>query len=101
MTSTQTTSLPLDTPKFHKNVAKIIHLGMYILLAGVAISGLTIGCIYWLGLKDTFIIQILISLHELIVNLLYWLIGIHVLAATYHRLKKDGVWSYMVPFFKE
>jgi len=30
-----------------------------------------------------------------------WFIGIHILATTYHRLKKNGVWSSMVPFFKE
>ena len=51
--------------------------------------------------KNDLFIEIVISIHEFIVNLLYWFIGIHILAATYHRLKKDGVWSSMVPFFKE
>ncbi|MDC0194682.1 cytochrome b/b6 domain-containing protein [Alphaproteobacteria bacterium] len=101
MTKTQKTSLPINTAKSQKIAAKIVHMGMYILLAGVAISGLTIGFLFWLGLKDDFFIEIVISIHEFIVNLLYWLIGIHILAASYHRLKKDGVWSSMVPFFKE
>ena len=101
MIKTQKTSLPIHTPKSQKIAAKIVHMGMYILLAGVAISGLTIGVLFWLGFKNNFLIEIVISIHEFIVNLLYWLIGIHILAAIYHRLKKDGVWSSMVPFFKE
>ena len=101
MTKTQKTSLPINTPKSQKIAAKIVHMGMYILLAGVAISGLTIGFLFWLGFKNDFFIEIVISIHEFIVNLLYWFIGIHILAATYHRFKKDGVWSSMVPFFKE
>ena len=42
-----------------------------------------------------------ISIHEFVINLLYLFILIHILAAIYHRLKKDGVWSSMVPFFRE
>ncbi len=47
------------------------------------------------------IIDFVIIIHELNINLLYWFIGIHILAATYHRSKRDGVWSSMAPFFKE
>ena len=101
MTKTQKTSLPINTHKSQKIAAKIVHMGMYILLSGVAISGLTIGFLFWLDFKNDLSIEIVISIHEFIVNLLYWFIGIHILAATYHRLKKDGVWSSMVPFFKE
>ena len=101
MSNTQKTSLPKNTPKLQKIAAKIVHMGMYILLGCVAISGLSIGFLFWLNTKNTFFITITISIHEFVVNLLYWLIAIHILAATYHRLKKDGVWSSMVPFFKE
>jgi cytochrome b561 len=44
---------------------------------------------------------LLTVIHSFVVNALYWLIGIHIVAAIYHRLKKDGVWSSMVPFLKE
>ena len=47
------------------------------------------------------VIDLLTGLHTLVVNALYWLIGIHIIAAIYHRLRKDNVWSSMVPFFKE
>ena len=101
MKKTQGTSLPNDTPKVQKLAAKIVHLGMYFSLAGVAITGLLIGLLFWLGFKEGILIELVTEIHGFIVNMLYLLIGIHILAATYHRLKKDGVWSSMVPFLKE
>jgi cytochrome b561 len=32
---------------------------------------------------------------------IYFLIFLHVSAAIFHRFKKDGVWSSMVPVFRE
>ena len=101
MKTTQKTSLPEDTSKAQKIAAKIVHNGMYIFLSGTVLSGLLIGFLFWLGFKDGKIIFIIINIHEIIINFLYLLIGIHIIAATFHRLKKDGVWSSMVPFFKE
>ena len=101
MKKTQNTSLPYETPRAQKIAAKIVHNGMYLLLAGTAMSGLIIGILYWVGIKDGIYINITIIIHEFIVNSLYWLIGLHIIAASYHRLKKDGVWSSMVPLFKE
>ena len=101
MKTTQKTSIPEDTPKAQKLAAKIVHNGMYGLLLGTVLSGLLIGFLFWIEFKDGIIIDIIIIFHELNINLLYWFIGIHILAATYHRLKRDGVWSSMVPFFKE
>ena len=101
MKTTQKTSLPEDTPRIQKISAKIVHNGMYALLAGTALSGLAIGFLFWIELKEGILIDIIIIIHELNVNLLYLFIGIHILAATFHRLKRDGVWSSMVPFLKE
>ena len=101
MNKTQETSLPDDTSKFQKIAARSVHLGMYITLAGTAITGLLIGLFYWLGFKGGLLIDLLTAIHSFVVNALYWLIGIHIIAAVFHRLKKDGVWSSMVPFFRE
>ena len=101
MNKTQETSLPDDTSKFQKIAARSVHLGMYTTLAGTAITVLLIGLIYWLGFKDGLLIDLLTAIHSFVVNTLYWLIGIHIIAAIYHRLRKDNVWSSMVPFFKE
>ena len=101
MKKTQETSLPEDTPKAQKIAAKIVHNGMYILLGGTVLSGLLIGFLFWLGIKNSLLIDTAVNIHELIINLLYLFIVIHIIAATYHRLKRDGVWSSMVPFFIE
>ena len=101
MTKTQKTSLPIDTPKSQKFAAKIVHFSMYISLAGIAGSGLLIGYFFSLGFKDGFLIEFTVRVHEFFVSAIYWLISIHVIAAIYHRLKNDGVWSSMVPFWKE
>tara|TARA_B100000963_G_C22553756_1_gene638059 strand:- start:672 stop:1184 length:513 start_codon:yes stop_codon:yes gene_type:complete len=101
MKKTQNTSLPPETPKTQKIMAKIVHNGMYFLLTGTVLSGLLIGFLYWLDLKEGFVLELTVSIHELIINVLYAFIAVHVVAATYHRLKNDGVWTSMVPFFKE
>jgi len=101
MKKTQETSLPENTPKVQKIAAKVVHLGMYICLFGVALTGLLIGYLFWLDFKEGILIEIVILIHSFVINLLYWLIGIHIFASIYHRLKKDGVWTAMVPFLKE
>ena len=100
MTRTQKSSLPRNTPKIQKIAAKLVHYGMYIGMASIALSGLFIGFLYWLGLKNGIIIDIIIGWHETSVSVVYWLIGIHLLGAIYHRIKNDGVWNSMVPILK-
>lgn len=101
MSKTQETSLPDDTSKIQKIAARTVHLGMYTTLAGTAITGLSIGLFYWLGFRQGLFIDFLTAIHSFVVNTVYWLVSIHIVAAIYHRLKKDGVWNSMVPFFKE
>ena len=101
MTKTQKTSLPNNTSRAQKVAAKIVHISMYISLAGIACSGLFIGYFFWLGFKGSLMIEFLISIHEFFVSLTYLLVSVHILAAIYHRFKKDNVWGSMVPFWKE
>ena len=101
MKITQKSSLPIKTNKAQKLVARAVHLGMYATLGGIAISGLIIGFLFWLGLQEGTIIQVIVTIHEFLIPLMYWLIIAHVSAAIYHRLRKDGVWSSMAPFWKE
>ena len=101
MKFTQKTSIPPETPKIQKSISKIVHNGMYLLLVATVLSGLLIGILYWYGIKSGLIINLIIMIHEFVINLLYFFIAVHILAAVYHRLKKDGVWNSMVPFLKE
>ena len=100
MTKTQRSALPENTGYIQKIAAKLVHLGMYISLGSIALTGLGIGGLYWIGLKEGLIMEAVISIHEFSVTATYWLVGVHILAAVYHRFKADGVWSAMVPFAK-
>ena len=100
MRRTQKSSLPPDTPRAQKILAKAVHYGMYIGMISIAFSGLVIGSLYWLGLKSGIIIEALIGWHEVSVSIVYWLVGLHLVGAIYHRFKNDGVWQSMVPSLK-
>ena len=95
------TSLPSETPQLHRMVAKFIHISMYVTLSGIALSGLGIGFIFWLGYINSHLIEVAIWFHELFFLTIVWLISVHVSAAVYHRIRHDFVWSSMVPFLKE
>ena len=101
MKTTQKSSLPDSTPKSQLLAARVVHYGMYACLALIPLTGLLIGLLFWLGFKDGFLINAVLEVHEFSVSIIYWLIGLHILAAIFHRLKNDGVWSSMVPFLKE
>lgn len=101
MKRTQTSALPATTPPVQKLAARIVHGAMYVSLAGIALSGLLIGLVFWLGFEDGWLIQGVVGLHELFVLASYWFIGIHIVAACYHRFLRDGVWHAMVPFWQD
>ncbi len=101
MKKTQKSSLPDSTPKSQLLAARVVHYGMYACLALIPLTGLLIGLLFWLGFEDGFLINTVVEVHEFSVSVIYWLIGLHILAAIFHRLKNDGVWSSMVPFLKE
>ena len=71
-------------------VGKTVLLGKYGYLTGVAVTSLLIYFFYSLGFKEDIFIELVTIFHTLIVNYLYLLIGIHIITAIYHRLKKDG-----------
>ena len=100
MQRTQISSLPPNTHRAQKFLAKAVHYGMYIGMISIASSGLVIGCLYWLGLKSGIIIESIISWHEVSVSIVYWLVGLHLIGAIYHRFKNDGVWESMIPTLK-
>ena len=97
MKRTQKSSLPPDTPMVQRALAKTVHYGMYFGMISIALSGLVIGCLYWLGLKSGIILETIIGWHEVSVSIVYWLVGLHLIGAIYHRFKNDGVWESMTP----
>lgn len=101
MRVTMPSALPETTAPMMKRLARAGHLAMYISLAMIAISGLMIGAIYARQGPDGAGMGIAMFLHENSVLAAYLSIGLHVAAALYHRLKGDGIWSSMVPIWKE
>ena len=101
MSKTQTSALPPQTKPWQVKAAKIVHLGMYLSLASIAVTGLMVGILFWLGFTNGLLIEAVTELHGFTVSTSYLLILVHILAAVYHRILGDGVWSAMTPFLKE
>ena len=91
----------LEMPNKPILLARAVHLGMYISLALIALSGLMIGGLYYFGLKDGVVLGTILLLHEIFFWTSVNLMALHVVGAIYHRLQGDGVWSAMVPLWKE
>tara|TARA_B100001093_G_scaffold424318_1_gene417455 strand:- start:29 stop:505 length:477 start_codon:yes stop_codon:yes gene_type:complete len=91
----------LEMPNKLILLARAVHLGMYISLALIALSGLMIGGLYYFGLKDGVVLGTILLLHEMFFWTSVNLMALHVVGAIYHRLQRDGVWSAMVPLWRE
>ena len=91
----------LDMPKSLILLARVVHLGMYVSLALIAITGLIIGGLYYFGVKDGLVLEAILLSHEIFFWTSVNLMGLHMAGAIYHRLQGDGVWSAMVPILKE
>ena len=100
MRFTRPTALPADTPRAVSLAAKCCHIGMYLSLSLIAITGLVIGSLYGSGTKSGAAMEVTLVLHEIAVNSSFILIAIHICAAIYHRRKSDGIWNSMVPVLK-
>ena len=94
-------ALPSETSKIQTIAEKFVHMSMYFVFTGIAISGLGIGTLFWLGNKDGLLIETIIWVHELLLSTTLWLISIYIFAAIYHRTQHDSIWSSMVAFLKE
>ena len=88
-------------PLAHRYLAKGIHTSMYLCLAMLPLSGLLIAGLFTQGVKDGPLQDFSLALHEISASLSYLLIAMHVGAAIWSRVKGEGVWTSMVPIWKE
>jgi len=88
-------------PVAHMYLAKTIHTSMYLCLAMLPLSGLLIAGLFAQGITDGPMQDMALTLHEFSADLSYLLIALHVGAALWSRVKGDGVWTSMVPLWKE
>jgi cytochrome b561 len=101
MSRMQSSALPENTHAVQKLGAKVVHYGMYVSMGLIAASGLIIGALYTLLGPEGLLISVAVFIHETSVTASYCLIGLHITAALYHRYLRDGVWSAMVPIWRE
>ena len=87
--------------RVHRFIGKTVHISMYLCLVLLPLSGLIIAGLFNRGIKDGWMQEAALGLHEFSAGLSYVLIAIHVSAAIYSRVKGEGVWSAMVPILKE
>ena len=87
-----------DVAKGHLFIAKTIHRLVYFSLIMLPTTGLIIAGLFNLGMGG---IEIAIAIHEFSAFLSYVVIGLHVGASIYSRLKGEGLWNAMVPVWKE
>ena len=87
----------------HYYFARIVHRAMYACLILLPLTGLIIAGLYNQGYTDEeqSILELVLELHGAAADLSYVLIGLHISAAIYSRIKGEGVWSSMVPILKE
>ncbi|MFL2958027.1 MAG: cytochrome b/b6 domain-containing protein [Candidatus Thalassarchaeaceae archaeon] len=88
-------------PSAHRYLAKTIHTSMYLCLIILPLSGLLIAGLFTQGIVDGPMQDLVIEIHGFSADLSYFLIVIHICAAIYSRIKGEGVWTSMVPIWKE
>jgi len=87
-----------DVAKGHLFIAKTVHRLVYFSLIMLPTTGLLIAGLFNLGMGG---IETAIAIHEFSAFLSYVVIGLHVGASVYSRLKGEGLWNAMVPVWKE
>lgn len=101
MRMTRPSALPETAPRGLKVMARAGHLAIYASLASIAVTGLLIALFYTTSGPNSWATEVMLELHGASVAISYLTIGLHITAAVFHRLKGDGIWSAMVPVWKE
>lgn len=88
-------------PLVHQQLAKAVHRSIYLCLVFLPLSGLMIAGLFALGIQEGPMQDFTLALHEFCASVSYFLISIHIAAAIYSRIRGEGIWTSMVPFWKE
>ena len=88
----------IEIRKGHLLIAKSVHTLVYFTLVMLPLTGLLIAGLFSIGAGG---IELAIGLHEFSAFLSYVLIAVHVGASFYSKLKGEGIWNAMTPFWKE
>lgn len=91
-----TTRLPRDAPRWEQGASKAVHIGLYLLVFGIVLSGLAIALGYSVPALSGLFLTIMIGLHEVVLTLLPIFLLIHIAGALWHKtVRRDGVLESM------
>ena len=82
-------------------LARAFHQLLYLCFVLLPASGLWIGALYAAGARGGWAMDAAVGLHEFCADASYWLIAAHVIAAVASRCREEGVWTSMVPVWRE
>jgi cytochrome b561 len=100
--------LPISAPRWERLLAKLVHTGLYLCIAGALLTGFSMAYLaptdvvvnasaeQVLSLTQRF--SMIRDVHEFISQTLGWLVVIHIVGAVWHRLvRHDGVLQSILP----
>ncbi len=102
--------LPVEAPKWERILAKFVHTGIYVCIAGALLSGFAMA---YLAPSDVVVnapAEEIVSLSQRFANIrdfrefisqsLGWLVALHICGALWHRIvRNDGVLQSILPRF--
>lgn len=90
------TRLPRNAPGWERVTSKAVHLGLYLTVFGIVLSGLGIALGYATPVLSGIFLTSMIGLHEVTLTILPLLLIVHVVGALWHRfIRRDGVFQSM------
>lgn len=90
------TRLPAAAPRWEHTLSRIVHVGLYVSLFGIVLSGLGIALAYSVpALSGTALVAV-IGMHEAFLSILPVLLLTHIAGALWHKcVRRDGVFESM------
>jgi len=90
------TRLPSDAPGWEHHVSRAVHLGLYVSVFGIILSGLGIALAYSVQMLSGLGLMAAIFLHEVFLNVYPVLLVTHIAGAVWHKLvRRDQVLESM------
>lgn len=91
-----TTRLPETAPKWEHFASRTVHIGLYVAVFGIVLSGLGIAFGFATPMLGGWFIAAMVGLHEAALVALPLLLAIHIAGALWHKfVRRDGVLESM------
>lgn len=91
-----TSRLPVSAPKWEHLASKAVHLGLYVSVFGIVLTGLGIALGYSVPVLGGMFLGAMIGLHEVALSVMPALLLIHIAGALWHKVvRRDGVLESM------